>query len=178
MEAKNAVAVFFQKERPKLINFVRKRLSDTEDRDAEDVVQDVMLNIMNNPDPLATIENVAAYVYRSIKNRIVDHYRKRKERLVHFEDVIDAISGDTMALFLADARYDTHNEVEKKEIREKIMKAIDKLKPEQKAVWTATELEGFTFDELSILWQEPIGTLLARKHRATAVLKEKLKDLR
>jgi RNA polymerase sigma factor (sigma-70 family) len=178
MEAKNAVAVFFQKERPKLINFVRKRLDDTEDRDAEDVVQDVMLSIVNNLSFLAPVENMAAYVYRAIKNRIVDHYRKRKERLVHFEDVIDAISGDTMAEFLADVHYDTHNEVEKKEIRDRIMKAIDRLKPDQKAVWTATELEGFTFDELSILWQEPIGTLLARKHRATAILRQKLKDIR
>jgi DNA-directed RNA polymerase specialized sigma24 family protein len=38
----------------------------------------------------------------------------------------------------------------------------------------ATELEGRSFKDLAEEWQTPIGTLLARKHRAVQALRESL----
>lgn len=172
----NAVVQIFQSERPKLLNYVRKWLNDAGERDAEDVVQDVMLSVIDNIDLAKPIENILAYIYRSIKNRIIDYYRKSKEKQVHFEDIVDEMSGNTLADILSDARYDTHNEIEKREIKEKIFKAVDRLKPELKAVWIATEIEEYTFEDLSLLWRKPIGTLLAQKHRAVLVLREELKE--
>jgi DNA-directed RNA polymerase specialized sigma24 family protein len=51
-----------------------------------------------------------------------------------------------------------------------------KLEPKQRAVWIATEIEGYTFKELAAKWEEPIGTLLSRKSRATKILRKLLKD--
>ncbi len=168
----------FQSEHPKLINYVRKWLKDAGERDAEDIIQDVMLSVYDNLDPAMPIGNILAYIYRSIKNRIVDYYRKIKEKPVYFEDALDEMGGNTLADILADTRYDTHSEAEKKEIFDRIFKAVDHLKPEQKAIWIATEIENYSFDELSVFWQKPIGTLLAQKHRAVLALREELTDLK
>lgn len=172
-----AIATFYETEQPKLVNFVKKRLKNAGERDAEDIVQDVMLAFLNNIDPLKPIENIAGYFYQSLKNRIVDHYRRRKGEIVSFDEALDEMGGNTLADILADVRYDTYGEFEKKMVMESIFKAVDRLKPDQKAVWIATEIDEYTFEELSLFWNEPIGTLLARKHRAVIELRKRLKDL-
>ncbi len=58
-----------------------------------------------------------------------------------------------------------------------MFQALDELEPKQRAAWIATEIDGYTFRELAEEWGEPIGTLLARKHRATNALQKALKDL-
>ena len=171
---KQKLSDFFRKEYQKLIHYVRKLLKDSGERNADDIIQDVMVSIYEKTDPLISIENIGAYIYRSLYHKIVDQYRKKKDKPLHFEDVMNPQSGETLSDILADTHYDTHSTAEKNEIKERIFKAVDHLKPDQKAVWIAVEIEGYTFDELSLLWQEPIGTLLARKYRASRVLRKKL----
>ena len=45
-------------------------------------------------------------------------------------------------------------------------------------MWLATEIDGFTFRDLAEDWDEPIGTLLSRKSRAVAKLRQLLSDYR
>ncbi len=60
--------------RADLVAFVARRV---EDRDsAEDIVQDVLVRMINAD--IATIENPHAWLYRSARNAIIDHYRKRR----------------------------------------------------------------------------------------------------
>ena len=56
--------------------------------------------------------------------------------------------------------------------------AIDSLSSHERAVWIATELEGATYAELASQWNEPIGTLLSRKSRATKKLQALLQEYR
>jgi len=51
---------------------------------------------------------------------------------------------------------------------------MDRLNINERAVVIATEIEGFTFKELSEMWDVPLGTLLAQKSRALAKLRESL----
>lgn len=68
---------FVKGERQKLVNYVRSLVRDTADMDAEDVVQDVLLRILERTD-MTTPENLAAYIYRSLRNRVIDNMRTRK----------------------------------------------------------------------------------------------------
>ena len=169
------VSEFFSSERGKLIHFIRKRLHNSADRDAEDVLQDVMTVMLESLDPENPVENIAGYVYRSVRNRIIDIYRKPK-RNVSLDEPVAGEEGETLADILSDMRYDTHTAVERMEMKQKLTKALDKLPPDQKAAVVETEIEGHTFEELSVLWGEPIGTLLARKHRGMKKLREYLKE--
>ena len=64
--------------RAPLAGFIARRLADP--RDAEDVLQEVMLRIHRHSDELATADRVSAWVHRIARNAIVDHYRRRAAR--------------------------------------------------------------------------------------------------
>jgi RNA polymerase sigma factor (sigma-70 family) len=155
---------FFRTEYKKLVRFVRYLIDDTAERDAEDIVQDVMLNIFNKADITEPIENLSAYIYQSLRHRVIDVLRKKK----------DAIS---LSGLIHDVRSDTVHEVEKKEIQEQILRAMDSLSDDQRAIIIATEFEGRSYRELAEEWQIPIGTLLARKSRALEKMRHKLTGL-
>ncbi len=174
---KHKITGFFKAEYNRLVGYVRRSLSDAADRDAEDIVQDVMVSLFEKGDILESIGNLSAYIYRSLRNRIIDRYRKIGPAQ-SMEDVVDTITGRTMSDLIADLRYDTLDEVVRKQIRDRVYEAVDLLPDDQEAVWVATEIDGYTFDELSDLWQAPIGTLLSRKHRAVLFLREELEDLK
>jgi RNA polymerase sigma-70 factor (ECF subfamily) len=136
-------------------------IDDAADRDAEDIVQDVMLGLFDKADITLPIENLSAYIYRALRNRVTDMFRRKRDlaslaELVH-ESVEDA----------ADA-------LENKELKESVVRAIDNLNDEQRAVVIATEFEDRSFRELSEEWEIPIGTLLARKSRALQKIKSEL----
>lgn len=155
---------FFQKEYFRLVRYVRRLIDDAADRDAEDIVQDVMLSIFDKADVTIPIENLAAYVYRSLRNRVIDVFRKKKD-ILSLEDVIGG------------SKCDTEREVERRELMDHVFRAIDSLPPGQRGILIATEFEGRSFRELSEEWEVPIGTLLARKSRALQHIREKLTGL-
>jgi RNA polymerase sigma factor (sigma-70 family) len=80
--------------------------------------------------------------------------------------------------WLADERAEVPGVVEGQDLRQRLFAAIDRLPEPQRAVFLATELEGSSFRELAERWDVPIGTLLARKHRAVKALRAALTHLR
>jgi RNA polymerase sigma factor (sigma-70 family) len=155
---------FFQREYFRLVRYVRRMIDDAADRDAEDIVQDVMLSIFDKADVTMPIENLAAYVYRSLRNKVIDIFR-RKEDPLSLSDVI------------RDTETDIERDAERKELMDFVFQAIDSLPEEQRAVLIATDLEGWSFRELSERWNVPLGTLLARKSRALKQMRNRLTGL-
>lgn len=155
---------FFLTEYNRLIRFVRRRIDDAADRDAEDIVQDVMLNLFEKADIADPIENLSAYIYQALRNRITDMFRKRK-KITSLRELVQPSSDDPESAF------------QRKELTGKICDAIDKLDDDQRAIVIATELENRSFREISEEWRVPIGTLLARKSRAVQKIKQELTGL-
>ena len=61
-----------------MIAYVRRLIDDAAERDSEDIVQDVFLNIFDRADITMPIENAAAYVYQALRNKVIDYLRKRR----------------------------------------------------------------------------------------------------
>ena len=167
---------FLQTERKRLVGYVRNLIDDAAERDGEDIVQDVIVSIFSRGEITSPIEDLSAYVYQSLRNRVVDYFRKRRE-VVPF----DAVNGDdpnlSLSNILYDPKYDAFDELYRSEIRERIFEAIDSLGDDEKAVIIETEFNGRTYRELSREWGIPMGTLLARKSRALGKIREALSDL-
>lgn len=157
----NALGRFFQTEYQRLVSFVRRRIDDAADRDAEDIVQDVMLKMFDSADVSVPFENLAAYVYRSLRNRVIDLLRTRK-------------TTESLSDVLQDTRYDTALDHERAQIRDRVYQAIGQLSDFERAVIIATEFDDRSFRELSEEWRVPMGTLLARKSRALQKIKNEL----
>jgi RNA polymerase sigma-70 factor (ECF subfamily) len=174
-EQRSKFAVFFAREHQILSNYVRGLITDTANLDAEDIVQDVALNIFTRVDFNSPVENVAGYIYRALRNKIIDIQRK-KELPIDSMDKEEETKEGRIIKQIPDFEEEVPEIARNEAMQKKMMQAIEKLKPEQQEVIIATEFEGYTFEELSEETGVPIGTLLSRKHRAMAKLYNMLTD--
>ena len=162
---------FFSRERERLIRFVRGWIDDAAERDGEDIVQDVVLSLFDRADVSVPIENLTAYVYQALRNRIIDLRRKKRHLIISLDSQTGSQSNLSLSDLIRDYRYNAANEFERKEMRRLAFASLEKLSDTEKAVIIETEFEGRTFKELSAAWGLPIGTLLARKSRALQKIK-------
>jgi RNA polymerase sigma factor (sigma-70 family) len=166
---------FLVHEQKQLTLFVRGLIKDTADRDAEDIIQDVVYNLFEKGDISEPIEHLGAYIYRALRNRVIDTFRKRKpdtsldEPLLEDEDM-------RLADVIADTRQDLTQSIEVKDLYDRAMTIVKKMPVRDQALIIATEIEGYTFAELSEMWDAPIGTLLSQKSRALNKLRTALKN--
>lgn len=171
------IAAFFRNEYGRMVGFVRSRIDDAADRDGEDIVQDVMANIFEAADVTGPIENLAAYVYRALRNRIVDGLRKKD-----VTTSLDPAAGEEDDTSLLDVLEDIHEDIESRffsrELKDMLYRAIDGLPDEQRAVLIMNEFEGMTYRKISEETGIPVGTLLARKNRALERIRKELIDYR
>jgi RNA polymerase sigma-70 factor (ECF subfamily) len=166
---KKSLDRFFRNEYGKLVNFVSKNLEDRFfETSPEDIIQDVMLGLIDRLDLDAQIGNLTAYIYRSLKNRMIDN-RKKKQRNVSIESFTNRKNGNYLLNMVTDetlAEEKDYPDVEP----EMLQQAISQLRPDEQAVIIATEFENQTYEELAEEWDVPLGTLLSRKHRALSKL--------
>lgn len=171
----NQLYAFFLNEGQKLQQYVLRKSKRINEMDAEDIVDEVMLQLLSVIGMRGSVKNLPAYVYRALQNRIIDNFRKH-DRVTSLSSPIPGEEGLTILDKLKDT-HDVPTAVEHATLIKRLSEAIDQLEPKQRAVFIATEFDGKTFKELSIAWQEPIGTLLSRKSRAMKSLQCHLKDL-
>jgi RNA polymerase sigma factor (sigma-70 family) len=159
---KKRIGDLISREWDRLVGYTRAWIADTAERDAEDVVQDVMARIFEKPDVTEPVADLSAYLYRSLRNRIIDLYRARRPAAAE------------LSAEVADYRYDAAEAAERREAERELFDAIEALPEPQRAVLVATEMEGRSYAELADDWDVPLGTLLARKHRAMKSLRKTL----
>ena len=162
-------------EREKFVGYVHRFIDDTAERDGEDIVQDVFLNLFNKADFTIPIENLTAYVYQALRNRVIDYLRKRRE-MVSLDEELSGSEEYTLSDVLPDPETARTDGASRLEMRQNLFNALSILSDEQRAVLVATEFEGRTFQELSEEWGIPLGTLLARKSRALDRIRQAFVD--
>lgn len=168
------LAEAFVRERTRFLRFVQKQLFDQDATAAEDIVSDVLFSLLRRADVIGEIENLTAYVYRSLANRITDHRRAQVPEV----RIDNTEQEEPAAVELLDQGAGPEQALEQQELRDRLRTAIGLLAPAERAVWLATEIEGRSFRDLAEEWDEPVGTLLSRKSRAAAKLRQLLSDYR
>jgi len=165
---------FISDEYKNLIVYVRKYLNEKYyNITAEDIIQDVTLNIFSKVDFESQVENIAGYFYRSIRNKISDIRRKKKNEIL----LDNYTNGDNEISFFESLSADENENktINDNKFYQKLHEALEGLNPNQQAVIIAIEFDNYTYEELSEEWGIPIGTLLSWKSRGIKKLKEKIK---
>lgn len=169
---------FIVAEYKNLVKYVKKYLDEKYySVTAEDIVQDVALNLFAKLDFDAKVENMAGYVYRSVKNRVVDVQRKTRNEVLleQFNDDDETNSDDLISKLLSNATDTELRLIDSELFHMKLNMAFKELPTKHRAVIIATEFEDYSFEELSKEWDVPVGTLLSWKHRGIMKLKECIK---
>src|ERR1700680_3010482 len=65
-----------ERERPRLRNFIRKRVPDQSD--AEDILQEVFSELVEAYRMMKPLEQVTAWLFRVARNRITDLFRRQR----------------------------------------------------------------------------------------------------
>ncbi len=167
-----------KRERRRLLEFIRKRVP--EDEDAEDILQDVFIELTENLRVENVIERVSGWMYRVARNKIADLFRKR--RTESLEARYERTNGDGeeglgLNDLLPDASAGPEAQYARQVIMSEIMLALEDLPEEQRWVFWENEIEERPFRELAEEAGVPLNTLLSRKRYAVLFLRERLREL-
>lgn len=132
--------------------------------DAEDLLQDVLLETYRKREILFAVENVGAWLSRCLYHRFVDRYRRQK-RQPSFDNIDEMLDQSGLA---------RQGEMEMRYQHEQLLKAMQTLKPKHRAVVSLHDQLGFTLPELESIMDIPLGTLKSHLHRARSTLKKSM----
>jgi RNA polymerase sigma factor (sigma-70 family) len=167
---------FIRRERRKMVNYVRNLVDSAAEMDAEDFVQEVLLSVMERTDPELPLEHLAAYIYRSLRNRVIDFFRVRKPNVTIEARVGE--EGEELKAILRDLGPDPLTSIRQQETEAAVYQALQQLKPIERAVIVANEFEGIPYRELGEEWEMPVNTLISHKARGLEKLKHHLMHMK
>ena len=161
----------------RLRSFIRRRVADP--GDAEDVLQDVFYELLEAYRMMKPIEQVTAWLFRVARNRITDLFRKRVRERSAPEAAPLSEEGEPLLLeeILPSQDVGPDAAYARGMVLEAIDDALDELPQEQREVFVAHELMGYSFKEISQQSGVSVNTLLARKHYAVLHLRERLRSI-
>jgi len=133
---------------------------------AEDLLQDLLLKLYPRHRELRRIEQLSPWLARSLYNHFVD--TRRREQRTPFYDAVD----DGVLVSVPATSFSPEQESEQDDLQRQLLQAMDLLGPEQRALVSMHDIEGYTLQELESILDTPIGTLKSRLHRSRKQLRE------
>ena len=167
-----------QRERRRLLEFIRRRIPQEED--PEDVLQDVFTELTENLRMERVIDRVSGWVYRVARNKIADLFRKRRTESLearYEKEYGDGEEGLGLNDLLPDPSAGPEAIYARSVIMSELMLALEELPEEQRWVFVENEIEERSFRELAEEAGVPLNTLLSRKRYAVLFLRERLRNL-
>jgi RNA polymerase sigma factor (sigma-70 family) len=161
-------------ERRRLFDFIRRRVRT--DEDAEDILQDVFLQLVSTYSVTEPIERLTSWLFTVARNKIIDWYRKKRTNQIPAH-LADAEGEYLLADLLRDPRQDPEDVYARSLLWAEFMNALEDLPDNQREVFVMHEFEGKSFKEIAELTGEPVNTLLSRKRYAVLFLREQLREL-
>ena len=171
------VSDLFRRYQAQLKGFIAKRVPSRED--CEDILQNVFYQLARIDLKANPIDQISAWLYSVTRNQIIDWSRKKREEelpTVQDKEEEGSFIGELTGLLLDE---DASPEMDfiRTLVWEELDSAMNELPEEQKVIFKLTELEGFSFKEISDSTGIPVNTLIERKSYAVLHLRKRLARL-
>jgi RNA polymerase sigma factor (sigma-70 family) len=165
------------RERARLRNFIRRRVPDR--ADAEDILQDVLYELVEAYRAMNSLEEVTGWLYRVARNRIIDLFRRKNREAKRAAEPRVNEAGETLwpADWLPSPDAGPEALYARSVLLEELEDALAELPEEQREVFVAHELMGYSFKEMTEESGVSISALLSRKHYAVLHLRERLQSI-
>jgi RNA polymerase sigma factor (sigma-70 family) len=161
LEQNRRIVETVERERGKLRNFIRRRVTDP----------GVFYELVEASRLMQPLEQVTAWMYRVATNRIIDLFRKKKPVTLSDEQ------WGTLDDLLPSKEEGPEASYARTVLLDEIDAALDELPAEQRDVFVAHELKGRSFKEISEESGVGVNTLLSRKHYAVVHLRKRLQEI-
>ena len=143
--------------------------------DAADISQEVFLRLYRALPGFRGDSSFSTWLHRIVANICLDFLRK-KARMREEPLIILREDGSEALCDLPDVRYSPETELEKRQLREAVNRALLTLTPEHRMIVVLRELEGLTYEEIAEALSLEAGTVKSRLARARAQLRLRLAE--
>ena len=137
--------------------------------EVDDVVQEVFIRFYEALPQFRGEAKVSTYLKRIAINRSLDELRRRKRTLARF------LSRDDASASVPEPGAEGDDEVDRRERRALVHRAIGSLPPKHRAVVVLRLIEGYSTEETAEMLGVAYGTVLSRLNRARNKLRTVLK---
>lgn len=171
VQEQNRIEKAIASEGGRLLGFIKGKVRRSED--AEDILQDVYVKLINTTDRIGSIDSLGSWMYRVAKNLIIDRYRKKKEEFIAPNGDADLNLYDFLPALSDDSPEDS---MLRNLIWDAIQQGLDEMPKEQSDVFKWHELEGKSFKEIESSIGVTQNTLMSRKRYAVLFLRKRLES--
>jgi len=160
LKDKNKFALLVERYEQRLLRYIKRLIGNQSDL-SEDILQEVFIKIYRNLNDFDTNLKFSSWAYRITHNESINHAKRTKDTIPIETD------GEETANLINILESDTNipEEASKKELAEKVHKAIENLPKKYRDVIILYYLEDKDYQEIGDILKKPtstIGTLLSR----------------
>jgi len=161
-----------------VFNLCYRMLGDYDD--ADDCAQETFVRVYRSLKGFKFKSAFSTWLYRvtvnTCKNRIASAGYRRERETVRINGWADPES-DARPLEIRDCTYAPNGAFERREREEEVQRAMDTLPDDQRLVVVLRDIEGLSYEEISVISGLKLGTVKSNIARARRRLREKLKGL-
>lgn len=154
-------------------NIAYRMLGNAED--AKDITQEALIKVYKSISKFKETSNFSTWLYRIVMNTCKDELKKRKEVTLSLDKEIETKDG-TVSIEIGDERLNPSKILERNEVSHLVQEAINTLPDSNRMVIVLRDIQGLSYEEISQVIKEPIGTVKSRINRGRGMLKKILID--
>ncbi len=140
--------------------------------DASDMAQEALIKVFKSLKNFRGDSSFSTWFYRIVTNNCIDTLRKMKKvTTVSLDKEFETESG-SYTMEIADNKYLPDKLYEIKERQELVQNAIKKVPEKYRTMLILRDIQGFTYDEIVEITNNPLGTVKSRISRGRLLLKE------
>ena len=147
-----------------------------EPSEIEDVLQDAVLNAIQYFHTLRDDANARAWFLTIVRRECYSSWTQRRGR-TNTVSLDAAAEGGNQSIEIADGGELPDGAAERNSVREKIVAAVEGLTDRLREVIVLRELQQCSYDEIALIIDAPIGTVMSRLSRGRACLAACLRDV-
>jgi len=141
--------------------------------DAEDIAQDVFVEIFRSVSGFRSDSKLSTWIYRIAVNKSINFTRKRNRQkwLSSLEDFFDGKNEPEIHSSLSDL---PSSEIENQQMNQHLHKAIDTLPENQRIAFTLNKYDELSYKDISEVMNLTVSSVESLIHRAKTNLQKKL----
>ena len=143
--------------------------------DAADLVQETLLKAFRAFDQYEPGTNCKAWLFRILTNAFINKYRRKvKEREILEGEHQQTAQDNLVHLPSHRNALDPEGALADRSLGDEVLRALDKVPVDFKAVVVLSDIEGFSYKEIAEICEIPVGTVMSRLFRGRRILQEEL----
>lgn len=140
----------------------------------DDLLQECFLRVYRNINDYDSTLKFSTWIYRITHNVVIDHVRRRQTNPLQGVEFEEGGSGEE---FFEGARFRTDEPMERKELRQRISKALQKIPADQRAALLLRFWEEKEYEEISDILKQNVNTVATWIRRGREAFKKEAQAL-